>query len=168
MNTFISNYETAITTLRSQKISNLPDYTTAIYFGIDLNNINVDTIKRIKEINEEEKKEINEETDNDEPCMNMIKYTRICDSAIIPCKSIIDSIREFDSAIIPCKFMINSIRQIDSQIVKNQLSSIPQKPVLTQPKPQKPSTGPLYSPAIQQKPIISNKPQKKQKSQTSL
>ena len=142
MNTFIANYEAAINTLRSQNISNLPDYTSAIYFGIDLNNINVDninvdTIKKIKEINEEEINEINEEEKENGTsgrCFNMIKYTRICDSAIMPCKSIIDSIREFDSAIMPCKYIIDSIKQIDSQI------SIPQKPVVTQPKPKK--TGP--------------------------
>ena len=179
VNRFISNYETVITTLRKQNISNLPDYTTAVYFGIELNNIDVDTIKRIKEINEEEKKEINEEeTDNGEPCINMIKYTRICDlaimpyksiinlirefdSAIIPYKSIINLIREFDSEIIPCKSIINLIRQIDSQIVKNQLSAIPQKPVVTQIKPKKPLTGPLDSLAISQKPVVTQiKPKK--------
>lgn len=98
--------------LEKSKISTLPDYGTAIYFGIDLNNMD-DTITKLKEINEEEK------NDSGEPCIKMIKYTRISDSAIIPCKSIIDSTREFDSPIMPCKSIINSIRIIDSQIMKN-------------------------------------------------
>jgi hypothetical protein len=153
VNRFITNYkekkEIYRRSLRSQNISYLPDYSSAIYFGIDLNNIDADTIQKIKKINEINAKET---PDSDEPCINMIKYTRICDSAIIPCRTIIDSTREFDAPIIPCKFMIHSIRQIDSQFVKNQLLEIQQKPPRPLNKPQKPSTGPLDSIAISQKP----------------
>ena len=91
-----------------------------------------------------------EKNDNGGPCINMIKYTRICDSAIIPCKSIINSIREFDSAIIPCKFIINSTRQIDSQIdsqiVKNQLAA---------------EKTPLTVPSIEEKQKLGPKPVEK-------
>lgn len=115
--------------LQRENISTMTDYglNSSIYFGIDLNNIN-DTIKKIKEINEEEK------NDAVEPCFNMIKYTRIRDSAIIPCKSTIISVREFDSPIIPCKSIIDSVRKIDSQFDKNQLSEILQESPLVQSK----------------------------------
>jgi len=124
--------------LQRENISTMTDYglNSSIYFGIDLNNIN-DTIKKIKEINEEEK------NDAVEPCFNMIKYTRIRDSAIIPCKSTIISVREFDSPIIPCKSIIDSVRKIDSQFDKNQLLAILQEsnkpPIPLTPKPKKSS-----------------------------
>ena len=128
VDTFITNYTKAITTLRRQNILEIPDCTSAVYFGIELNNINNTeiindtqinsyTINRIKEINEEEKNE--EKNGTSGPCIDMIKYTRICDSAIIPCKFIINSTRQIDS-------------QIDSQIVKNQLAA--EKPLTVPPE----------------------------------
>ena len=98
---------------KEQEISSLPDngLISAVYFGTDVNDIG----ERITKLNEEAKNDKEEaKNDSGEPCINMMKYTRICDSAIMPCKSMISSIREFDSPIMPCKYIIDSIRQIDS------------------------------------------------------
>jgi hypothetical protein len=124
--------------LKTNNNLTLTDYgiNSSIYFGTDLNNIN-EINQKLKEINEEV------EIYNGEPCISMIKYTRICDSAIMPCKSIINSIRENDSAIMPCKYIINLIRENDSAIMpcksiinsirKNDLQNGP--PVINTPSP---------------------------------
>ena len=98
-NTFITNYnkkeEEINTFLRENKNKN-EDYNnyfsvnSAIYFGLNLNNL------------EETKGQLDEikvEKSIVEPCIDMIKYTRLADSAIMPCKSVIDLIRQIDTPI---------------------------------------------------------------------
>jgi len=111
--TFITNYnqkETVINTFldkdENKGYNNYFSINSAIYFGFDLNNPG-GTKEQIDEIKEE--KSIVE------PCFDMIKYTRLADSAIMPCKSVIDLIRQIDT---PISFQVVEVHLSEQEVEK--------------------------------------------------
>jgi len=113
--TFMTNYnqkETVINTFLDKDENKNKDYNnyfsvnSAIYFGLNLNNL---------EETKGQMDEINVEKNIVEPCIDMIKYTRIADSAIMPCKSVIDLIRQIDT---PISFPVVEVRLSEEEVEK--------------------------------------------------
>ena len=112
-NTFITNYnnkEAEINTFLSENedkdYNNYFSVNSAIYFGLNLNNL---------EETKGQMDEINVEKNIVKPCIDMIKYTRLADSAIMPCKSVIDLIRQIDT---PISFPVVEVRLSEEEVEK--------------------------------------------------